>query len=66
MENIARKKKKDIELFIKGSFIYKNRMDFINLFRDLLIYEKCLKENYYFEKTPTNEEEKFILNKNMK
>ena len=41
-------------------------MVFINLFRDLIIYEKCLKENYNFEKTPVyNEEEKFVSNKIM-
>ena len=61
----CKKKRKYIGLFNKGSYIYKYRMDFINLFRDLLIYEKCLKENYHFEKTPLNEEEKCISNKIM-
>lgn len=63
------KKRKDIDLFKKGTSIYKDRMDFINLFRDLLIYEKCLKENYNFEKAPSaneeEKEEKIISNKIM-
>ena len=37
-------------------------MDFINLFRDLLIYENCLKENYNFEKNGINEELKIPSN----
>lgn len=49
------KKKKDIEIFDKSSFLYKDRMDSINLFRDLLVYENCLKENFNFEKN-VNEE----------
>ena len=56
------KRKKDIEIFDKSSFIYKERMDFINLFRDLLVYENCLKENFHLEKNGPNEEEKFYSN----
>ena len=60
------KRKKDIDIFDKSAFIYKERMDFINLFRDLLVYENCLKENFHFEKNGLNEEEKFYSNKIIK
>lgn len=56
-------KKKYIEIFNKSYFLYKERMDFINLFRDLLIYEKCLKENYHFEKSGAYEEENIYSSK---
>lgn len=56
-------KKKELELLNKCSAIYKERMDLINLFRDLVIFENCLKDNFHFEKNGLNDEIKIFSNK---
>jgi len=47
----------------KCSAIYKERMDLINLFRDLVIFEKCLRDSFHFEKNGLNDEIKIFSNK---
>jgi len=56
-------KKKKLELLNKCSAIYKERMDLINLFRDLVIFENCLRDNFHFEKNGLNDEIKIFSNK---
>jgi hypothetical protein len=57
------KKQKEIELLKKCSSIYKERLDSINLFKDLLILDNFFKENVHYEKNGANEELNFFSNK---
>lgn len=56
-------KKNEFELLKKCSSIYKERLDLINLFKDLLILDNFLKESLHYEKNGANEELNFLSNK---
>ena len=49
-------KNKEIDLLNKCLSIYKERLDLINLFKDLLILDNFLKENLHYDKNGANEE----------
>ena len=57
------KTKKELELLNKCSLIYKEKIDSINLFRDLVIFESVLKDSFHFEKNGLNDEIKIFANK---
>ena len=57
------RKKKELDLLNKCTLIYKEKMDSINLFRDLVIFENVLKDSFHFEKNGLNDEIKIFSNK---
>jgi hypothetical protein len=57
------RKKKELEILNKCTLIYKEKMDSINLFRDLVIFENVLKDSFHFEKNGLNDEIKIFSNK---
>ena len=56
-------KKKELELLNKYTSIYKEKLDLINLFRDLVIFESVLQDSFHFEKNGLNDEIKIFSNK---
>ena len=56
-------KNKEIELLNKCLSIYKEKLDLINLFKDLLMVDTFLKENIHYEKNGANEELNLYSNK---
>ena len=56
-------KKKELELLNKCTSIYKEKMDLINLFRDLVIFENVLQDSFHFEKNGLNDEIKIFSSK---
>ena len=58
-------KKKELELLNKYTSIYKEKMDLINLFRDLVIFESVLQDSFHFEKNGLNDEIKIFSDKKL-
>ena len=56
-------KKKEFELLNKCTSLYKEKMDLINLFRDLVTFESVLQDSFHFEKNGLNDEIKIFSNK---
>jgi hypothetical protein len=56
-------KNKEFELLNKCSSLYKERLDLINVFKDLLLLDIFLKENLHYVKNGANEELNFYSNK---
>ena len=55
-------KKKELELLNKYTSIYKEKMDLINLFRDLVIFESVLQDSFHFQKNGLKDEIKIFSN----